>query len=165
LGYAYTAGGWVGNDFDLATIAARNVGYLLILSTPNWPNSWWDGFRVGLFSFAGGVPGPRLWPTGTPYYFRPTTGGGWQWVQIGVNWKLPGGTSGIVGAAEQYYNPPNCDPFGFDTGPSAGHGWRYYGGSWTPFNSWNANLMLRVTLVGDAGVAPSSFGRVKALYR
>jgi len=169
------AGAWVGNDFDTTTLKTSHVKVLKLktYTRDNWPNRVWDGFRIGIFNFAGGVPGSRLWPaSGGGYFFKPSGAGGHVWVECPVNWTCP--AVKFVAAQEQYYNWPNCDPWSVDTNYTfRHHSWNYYGGAWTPLTSVLVdikpyyNLMLRVWLeTGHTfpGVEPSSLGRVKALY-
>lgn len=161
--YWYTgAGSWVGNDFDISTIATYNtIRYIRMFTTGSY------GMRYGIFGF-GAIPGSLLWG---PYFYRPTTGSGWRWVDVPVNWTLPPATRKFVAAAEQYYNYPYCDGFALDNNPTfMWHSWQYYQGAWSPMEGYPSypyrNLMLRVVVAADnADVAPMSFGRVKALYR
>jgi hypothetical protein len=114
-----------------------------------------------------------LWPTGgSPYFFKPS--GGIQahiWVEFSVDWICP--SVKFVAAQEQFYNYPTCDPFSVDNNTTfIGHSWLYQGGSWAPYQASGVtapyrNLMIRVWVeTGQEfpGVAPSSIGRVKALY-
>jgi hypothetical protein len=171
----YTGGdSWVGNDFGTSTLKTTHVKILKFkrYSYSDWPNTGWDGFRIGFFNFRGGVPGDMLWPTGgTGYYFRPSGLSGHVWVECDINWTCP--TVAFVAAEEQFYNWPTCDPFALDNNTTfLKHSWQYYGGSWSPVEfpeEWGPyrNLMIRVWVeTGQEfpGVAPSSIGRVKALY-
>ena len=168
---------WAGNDFE-----ARFDGdtkYVRVISvrvyTSNrWPNERWDGFRVAIYNFAGEPepqPGQKLWPqTGTGSFFKPSGPNGEYWVDVPVDWT----TSNVsfVAAIEQVYDQPRCDPFAVDSNATfLRHSWSYYRGSWQRLETTSDpyfNMMLRV-VVEDAGefpaVAPTSFGRVKALYR
>ncbi|MEE9457784.1 MAG: hypothetical protein V3W11_11625 [bacterium] len=166
---------WVGNDFDASTL---KTSYAKILkykyyTRGAWPNQVWDGMRFAFYSFKGGVPGSMLWPTsGNPYFFKPS--GGIQahiWVEFNVDWTCP--SVKFVAAQEQFYNYPNCDPFSVDNNTTfVGHSWKYEGGSWAPYIAGGVsepyrNLMIRIWVeTGQEfpGVAPSSIGRVKALY-
>lgn len=162
LGYVLThfaAGFWIGNDFDCSTLAANNVKFIKIRSSGEWPNSRWDGFNIGLYDFTSGVPGTRIWG---PEYVT-GTGRGYPWCDFDVGWTLPKGITKFVAAMGQCYNYPNGDPYCLDTGPPQRRGWTYYQGIWQAFQSYS-NLMLRVVMQGDIGVAPTSVGRVKALY-
>ena len=158
---------WVGNDFDISAISSyRAIIRVRFYSRPDWPNSKWDGFRVGIYAYAGGQPGSVLWG---PEYFKPKkTGAGWA--NCAVGWTLPPANDAFVAAVEQFYNYPNLDPFGLDNNPTfRGHSWQYLSGSWSPFNQSNVapyrNVMLRVVMNNvPVGVAPTSIGRVKALY-
>jgi hypothetical protein len=170
------AGAWVGNDFDTRTTLKTThvkILKLRLYTRDNWPNRVWDGFRVGVFAFAGGVPGSRLWPaSGGGYYFKPSGGPGHVWAECPVNWVCP--APGFMAAQQQYYNWPNCDPWAVDDNATfRERSWNYYGGAWSPLS--NAlldikpyyNLMLRVRVETghtSPGVEPSSIGRVKALY-
>jgi len=169
------AGAWVGNDFSTATLKTSHVKILKfrMYSRGDWPNNVWDGFRVGLFDFAGNVPGSRLWPTaGGGYFFRPSGPSGHAWVECNVNWICP--AVKFVAAQEQYYDWPNCDPWSVDANDTfREHSWNYYAGVWSPLNRALIeigpfyNLKLRVTVeTGHTipAVEPASLGRVKALY-
>lgn len=175
LGLAwYTgAGSWVGNDFDITTVKTYPyIATIRMYSSTAWPNTAWDGMRYAIFSFSGGVPGSQIWPSGSPYFYKPTTGTGWCWVDVPIGWLLPSGTTKFVAASEQFYNYPNCDPHSLDNNPTfMGHSWQYYEGTWSPHEGYPSypyrNLMLRVVVDNDhnPGVEPASMGRVKALYR
>jgi hypothetical protein len=170
------AGSWVGNDFDASTLKTTHVKVLKFkfYTRNDWPNQVWDGFRVGFYNFGGGVPGSMLWPTGGGgYFFKPSGAGGHVWVECDINWTCP--TNKFVACEEQFYNWPNCDPWGVDNNPTfLRHSWVYYGGTWSPLTAANVqgiepyyNLMVRLWVeTGQTfpGVAPSSVGRVKALY-
>ena len=166
------AGSWVGNDFDATTLKTRYVKILKfrMYTDGKWPNSSWDGFRIGIFDLAGGVPGSRLWPTaGEGRFFKPGREGGEGWVECAVDWNCP--ALKFVAAQQQYYNWPNCDPFSVDTNRTfLKHSWEYYRGTWAPLSTVGnpyRNLMIRVRVEKPRtfpGVAPSSIGRVKALY-
>lgn len=162
-------GSWVGNDFDLSTISAyRAIEKIRFYSRDNWPNTQWDGFRVGIYNFSS-VPGSLLWPTaGGGYFFRPSGLSGHIWVDIGIGWTCP--STAFVVAVEQYYNYPNCDPYALDSNTAfLRHSWQYYQGAWSPLEvssvpQWR-NLMLRAVVDNSTlGIAPESLGRVKALY-
>jgi hypothetical protein len=161
----YTGGdSWVGNDFDISTIAGyRAVHAIKLYARSDWPNIGWDGFRLGIFNFAGGVPGSLLWG---PKFVLPAGSTGWK--EFSVGWTLPSGTDKFLAGMEQYYNYPTCDPYALDTNTSfQGHSWQYYGGSWAPHQGYQGyrNLMLRVSLSNSTlAISPVSIGRVKALY-
>jgi hypothetical protein len=170
LAYYTGADTWVGNDFDVSTV--KTYGGLKTLRLQlrnNWPNVGWEGGRIAVYSFGGGVPGSIIWPTsGTPKFVMPTGATGWK--DFDVTYVLPG-TKKFLGAWEQFYNHPACDPFLIDNNPTfMGHSWMYNQGSWQPFESSNIapyrNVMLRMVVDNEQnpGVAPSSIGRVKALY-
>lgn len=165
------AGHWVGNDFDLSTLKTRHnvVRQIKLFTSPYWPDNNYDGFRLALFSFAGGVPGSRLWPAAGPRFVKPTGGEGFKefWVDYFLN------TPEFVAAVEQYYDYPNCDPYFCDSNPTfLGHSWQKEGSAaWTELTGIEPypyrNLMLRVMVFLDyseIAVTPSSLGRVKALY-
>ncbi len=165
------AGSWVGNDFDLSTISAyRAVEKVRFYSRDNWPNAGWDGFRVGFYDFKGTIPGSMLWPTsGTGYFFKPSGLQSPAWVDIRIGWTCP--TTAFVAAVEQYYNYPNCDPFALDSNRSfLGHSWEYYQGRWSLYEGSSStapyrNIMVRAVVDNSTlAVAPTSLGRVKALY-
>ena len=158
---------WVGNDFDVSTVAAyAAVQAIKLQARYDWPNLGWDGFRLGIFAFAGGVPGSLLWG---PKFVKPTGSTGWK--EFTVGWTLPTGVYQFVAAQEQYYNwPPNGDAFGIDNNPRfLGHSWQYLRGAWSPFEQSNIapyrNLMIRVIVNNSTlAISPVSIGRVKALY-
>lgn len=164
---------WVGNDFDVATLKwARAVILKFRFYTRGaWPNNRWDGVRLGFYGFGGGVPGSMLWPTGGGGYFFMPKGQiqGHIWVECDINWTCP--STKFVAAEQQFYAYPYCDPFSLDNNTSfVGHSWLYSEGTWEPFPEYlnltpYRNVMIRV-LVDEAAsvVAPTSLGRVKALY-
>jgi len=169
------AGSWVGNDFNVSTFKTSYVKILKfkMYTRDTWPNQVWDGFRIGFYNFGGGVPGSMLWPTGgTGYFFKPSGAGGHVWVECDINWTCP--AVKFVACQDQFYNYPNCDPWSVDTNPTfLAHSWQYYGGTWSPLSASSTNitpyfnLMLRLWVEPGQefpGVAPSSIGRVKALY-
>ncbi len=159
----------LGNDFDVATISSYDrIKAIRVLTTPEWPNVAWDGCRFGIYLF-NGTPGKLLWPTsGNPYFFKFTGPAGWK--DVPVDWVLPQGVTRFLAGMEQYYDYPNADPCAIDDNPTfRGHSWRRFEGEWRPFELAGIapyrNLMIRV-VVSDAkpAVAPTSMGRVKALY-
>ncbi len=166
---------WVGNAFDVSTL---KTSYAKILkykyyTRGAWPNEGWDGMRFAFYSFKGGVPGSMLWPTGgSPYFFKPSAGiQAHIWVEFNIDWTCP--SVKFVAAQEQFYNYPICDPFSVDNNTTfVGHSWLYQEGSWKPYQIDGVtapyrNLMIRIWVeTGQEfhGVAPSSIGRVKALY-
>jgi hypothetical protein len=93
-------------------------------------------------------------------------------VEFDVNWTCP--SRKFVAAQEQFYNHPNSDPFSVDNNTIfREHSWKYIEGSWAKYESTSPgfgpyrNLMIRVWVepgIEFPGVAPSSIGRVKALY-
>lgn len=159
------SGYWVGNDFDLSAISEyRAITRIRVYSWGGWPNARWDGFRVGIYAYAGGQPGSILWG---PKYFKPTRAS-YGWCNCAVGWTLPAGNRGFVAAAEQYYDYPAVDPFAVDNNTTfMDHSWSRQGTSWVKFPGIVSyrNLMLRVVVNNvTVNVAPSSVGRVKALY-
>jgi hypothetical protein len=164
-GWYTGAGSWVGNDFDITMISGfRAIKSIKLYSSPSWPNSKWDGFNVGVYAFAGGRPMSLLWG---PTYFKPrrTSPG---WTSCPVNWTLPAANKAFVAAVEQFYSYPDMDPFALDNNRTfVGHSWEYYEGNWSLMTGWGGyrNLMLRVVVDNTTVVvAPTSLGRVKALY-
>jgi len=169
---------WAGNDFaprfDNDTKYVRIVS-VRVYTSNRWPNERWDGFRVAIYDFAGDpepLPGERLWPkSGAGYFFKPEGPKGEYWVEVPVDWTTTANVS-FVAAMEQVYDQPRCDPFAVDSNRTfLRHSWSYYAGLWQRLETMSDpyfNLMLRV-VVEDGGsfpaVAPTSFGRVKALYR
>jgi hypothetical protein len=155
-----TLPGWVGYDFDVSTLENYTYVSRFRMYMRAWPNRRWDGGRIGVFSFTGGLPGSLLWGPG---FVMPTQQG---WNDFEADCFL-GSRTKFVAYWDQFYSYPNCDTVCFDTGPARGHAWQYYGGSWAPFQGPNANLMLRVQVDDkhNPAVAPSSLGRVKALFR
>lgn len=156
----HTFSGWVGHDFDVSTL--KNYTYVsrFRMYMRAWPNRRWDGGRVGIFVFAGGVPGSLLWG---PTFVMPRQEG---WNDFDADCFL-GSRTKFLAFWDQFYNYPNGDTLCFDTGPARSHKWIYYGGSWAPYRGVEANLMLRVQVDDEHNpeVEPASVGRVKALYR
>ncbi len=164
------ADSWVGNEFDVSSMRTGNVRLLKFkfYTRDTWPNQQWDGFRIAVYNFQGGVPGSMMWPTsGDPKFFKPSGLSGHVWVETGINWTSP--SDKFMPCEEQFYNYPNCDPFSVDTNETfLGHSWKYYDG-WAPLSTSGdpyRNLMLRVWVeMGPfPSVEPTSIGRVKALY-
>jgi hypothetical protein len=159
------AGTWLVNDFDLSQIPEHTrVTRLLVYTSPAWPNTTWDGFRIGIYGFSGTTPTSLLWG---PKFVKPgLTGAGWA--NLSVAWTLPAAQLRFAAGLEQYYNYPQCEAHTIDNNPTfRQHSWLYYGGSWSPYTNsvGYRNLMIRVR-VSDvySGLLPSSIGRVKALY-
>jgi hypothetical protein len=153
------ADSWVGNDFDLTTIGSWYVIHKArFYQWPGWPNGSYEGYRAGIYSFTGGIPGSLLWgPTWMAH-----TGGAWnEWPNI--NYWLPGGATQFMMCGEQYYNYPSCDNASI-AGQAGGHSWYYFNG-WSKLTDlgYGDGLMLRCTVM-CTDVTPASLGRVKALY-
>jgi hypothetical protein len=156
---------WVGNDFDIGAISGyRAIMRVRFYSTPAWPNGKWDGFRVGIYAYAGGQPGSVLWG---PEYFKPKKASA-GWYNCAVGWSLPPANDAFVAAVEQVYNYPNLDPFALDNNRTfRNRSWQYYRGSWAKLSGYGGyrNVMVRVVVNNvPVGVTPASVGRVKALY-
>ena len=100
---------WVGNDFDVSTI--KTYGGLKTMRLQlrvDWPNVGWDGGRIAVFSFAGGVPGSIMWPTsGTPKFVMPTGATGWK--DFDVTWVLPGAKK-FMGPGNNSTTTPQLTP-------------------------------------------------------
>ncbi len=169
--FYYGAETWVGNEFDVATISA-NIPILRykFYTSGSWPNEGWDGVGVGFYNFAGGVPGSVIWPTsGKGHFFKPSGILGPIWAECDVNWRCP--VTKFLAAHNQIYNYPQGDPCSLDDNPTfRGHSWykwRYTEG-WELFRFAGThpygNIMVRVVADDAAAVAPTSLGRVKALY-
>ena len=160
------ADSWVGNDFDISTLGASWwIETIKVMSGASWPNGRWDGFRLGVFTFSGGLPGSRL--HGPRSVRGSGAGDRWCGFNFGMwEWAL-GGHKRFVVAVEQYYNHPNCDPYILDGNRRfQGHSWQCQGGKWEPLVgiAGYRNLMLRVIINDLMAVSPTSLGRVKALY-
>jgi hypothetical protein len=159
---------WVANDFDISQFRDyRHVVRVKVYSEAEWPNNRWDGFRLALYSFPGSVPGSVVWG---PVFRRPSRPPvGWSWCNYAVTWTLPAGMDRFAAAFQQYYSYPNCDPHAVDDNATfQGHTWSYAGGRWSPYttNTPYRNVMLRVVMSNDTtGITPTSFGRVRAMFR
>jgi hypothetical protein len=113
-----------------------------------------------------------LWPTsGHPYFFKPSNPDiqSHIWVEFNIDWTCP--SVKFLAAQEQFYNNPTCDPFSVDNDTNfKGHSWEYAQGQWSPLSTSAdpyKNLMVRLWIEPGQefpAVAPSSIGRVKALY-
>lgn len=164
------AGTRVGNDFDVATLKTYpHVRTIRVYSSPAWPNGTWDGFYIGVYALAGGVPASMMWPPGGRGRYVKGTTSSYGWQIFAVDWTLPSGVRKFVPAVEQYYDFPNCDPHVVDDNATfRKHSWAYYQGNWHPLTNKTGyyNLMLRVVVDDEhnPGVAPATVGRVKALY-
>jgi len=151
---------WVGHAFDVSTLENYSYVRRFRMYMRAWPNRRWDGGRIGIYSFAGGVPASLLWG---PHFVTPKQEG---WNVFEADYFL-GSRTKFLACWDQFYNYPNGDTLCFDTGPARTQKWIYYGGSWGPYHGVEANLMLRVQVDDEhnPGVAPASVGRVKALFR
>ncbi|UCH78315.1 MAG: hypothetical protein JSU81_11440 [Candidatus Coatesbacteria bacterium] len=163
--YYTGAGTWMGNDFDISTLSTyRAIESFKMYSSARWPNGRWDGFRIGIWSVSGGVPGSMLWGPKAVV----GSGSGDRWIQFRVGWTLPSANNAFCAAFEQYYNYPNCDPHLVDNNRTfLRHSWLYYGGRWQPYSNSTGyyNLMVRVIVDNSTlPVVPTSLGHVKALY-
>ncbi|UCH78545.1 MAG: hypothetical protein JSU81_00945 [Candidatus Coatesbacteria bacterium] len=161
------ADSWVGNDFDISTLGGSWwIETIRVMSTASWPNGRWDGFRLGVYAFAGSLPGSRFHG---PLYVR-GGGSGYRWCDFDFGmwvWSLLGHKRFVV-SLEQYYNYPACDPYVLDNNRTfQGHSWQYQGGRWEPLvgTAGYRNLMVRVVISDLMAVTPASLGRVKALYK
>jgi hypothetical protein len=163
---------WVGCDFDVSTIKTYGgLKTMRVRLRSDWPNTGWDGGRIAVYSFAGGVPGAMIWPTsGNPRFVMPTGANG-AWQDFDVSWVLPG-IKKFLPAWEQFYDHPACDPFATDNSTIfSGHSWLYSSGSWQPYQVTGVtapyrNVCVRMIVDNEQNpaIAPSSIGRVKALY-
>jgi hypothetical protein len=122
---------------------------------------------VAIFDFAARVPGEIVWPrSGTPEFVIPKDFTGSQWCEFRALWT-PGSSPRFVAGQEQFLDGPACNAFCFDDGGTAGdesHTWSGYDGVWSKYEEPN-NLMLRVVGGYGGAVAPTSLGRIKALYQ
>ena len=158
---------WVGNDFDMSTLTTGWwIQTIKVMSGASWPNGRWDGFRLGVFTFSGGLPASRLYG---PTFVR-GSGAGYRWCGFNFGmwqWSLLGHKR-FVAAVEQYYNYPDCDPYVLDGNRTfQRRSWQCQGGKWERLVgiAGYRNLMVRVVINDMIAVAPTSVGRVKALYR
>ena len=155
------AGAWAGVDFTIPFTWSRWVDAAKIYYYPNWPNGTFEGNRMGTWSFAGGVPGSLL---NGPTYVRGTAFG---WNTFSADYYL-GSNTAFVLAFEQCYNYPACDTVvNLASGGTYSHSWYYYSGAWAGIVGLGYGaypLMTRAIFISMA-VAPTSLGRVKAMYR
>jgi hypothetical protein len=123
----------------------------------------WEGFNLEIWNWdeAAATPDKRVWG---PKVFTYDHG---EWVSYkGINywWKS---TDPFVILVKQREGYPNCDTIFCDpkrTEPNPN--WSYFRTNWYPFEVVNGDLMLRA-YYGESfpGVAPTSLGRVKSLFR
>lgn len=155
---------WVAVDYDISMIQSyRRIDTIRVYSRATWPNSGWDGFRIGIAAMAGSIPGSVLWG---PSWVRGTLSGS-GWVDASVGYTLPAGANAFVAGMTQYYSYPNCDAYATDNNTVfMGHSWGRYNGSWSLYSSSTgySNIMIRVIVDTVTAVAPASLGRVKATY-
>jgi hypothetical protein len=112
-----------------------------------------------------------VWPgNGIPQFVipegGPEGGGYYNWYEFPVGWP-PSDMRRFAAGQEQFFDWPECDPFCFDDGGASGvetHTWFGYDGVWSKAEEPN-NLMLRVVAGYYGAVAPTSLGRIKALYQ
>ena len=153
-----------GNYFNISTISAyRYIKEIKVFTSAEWPNTAWEGFDFWIHTWNGSVPGSILWG---PRFRVPSGGTGWK--SCPVNWNFAEGFGyEFVAAAEQCYNYPNCDAFAVDDNPNfMSRSWQLDWLTWSLLEGRYGyrNMMLRVLVANDVGVAPMSLGRVKALY-
>jgi hypothetical protein len=163
------AGFWWANDFDVSTLSTRYIDRVKIMST-GYIYPGWDGFRIAIFEFDR-IPGSIIWPrSGVPKFVKGKGSAQWQWCEFDVGWTIPTGCEGFLVGQEQFFLPPLCDPYCFDDDrvrrlhtwlKDPTRPWKL----WKPSANAGYNLMLRVILKGETGLAAASFGRIKALYR
>ena len=160
---------WAGIDFDTSTLKTTKWRLKRVRANLGWTtNERWDGMRLAIFDMAGGKPGKIIWPkSGTPKFVMPygTPRYICSWCEFPVGCELP--LHKFVVALEQFYNHPNCDSFGVGHGRGFAerHTWfKYWNTDWeiTPIGVW----MFRAVVAGptNISVAPTSLGRVRALY-
>jgi len=165
------AGRWVGNEFDVSTLKTRHniIREIKFYTSPYWPNNKYDGFRLAIFDFSAGKPGAKLWPEAEGRFVKATGTEGFK--TFWVNYYIT--RTKFVAAVEQFYDYPECDPYFCDTNPTyLKYAWQKDGAaSWEYLAGHSAypyrNLILRVifrTGYSEINVAPTSLGRVKALY-
>ena len=95
------------------------------------------------------------------WLLRRKTGNDWN--DLGGGYSL-GSQCAFLAAWEQLYNSPSCDSVGVAQ-HDASHGWVYYNGWHTQGSTFGgACMMIRCVVDENPAVAPSSIGRVKALY-
>lgn len=160
---------WAGIDYDTSTLKTTKWRLARVRANLGWgENERWDGMRLAIYNMSGGKPAEIIWPkSGTPKFVK---GYGTPeplaaWCEFPVGFELP--SPKFVVALEQYRDWPLCDMYGvgYGLGYAEKHVW---------LNHWNAGWahteigvwMLRAIVAGptNVGVAPSSLGRVKALY-
>lgn len=112
------------------------------------------------------MPGKILWPeNGQPKLVIPEGDGNSRWYEFPVEWP-PGEKRKFLVGQEQFFDWPDCDLFCFDDDDMAiqNHTWLNYDGVWSRTVAPN-NLMLRLVAGFYGAVAPTSLGRIKALYQ
>ncbi len=142
------------------------VKSLRIYCSQDQPSGKFDGFRIAIFDFSASVPGEILWPeNGQPKLVIPEGDGNSGWYEFPVAWPPRDKREFLVGQ-EQFFDWPECDPFCFDDNDSANekHTWLNCDGVWSRTVAPN-NLMLRLVAGYYGAVAPTSLGRIKALYQ
>ena len=155
-----TMSGWIGHGFDVSTLEDYTYVNKFRMYMRAWPNRSWDGGRIGVCGFQGGVPGSLLWG---PEFVMPAQQG---WNDFDAACFL-GSQTKFIAFWDQVYAYPNGDTLCFDTGPERVGKWVYIRGAWSPYTGAEGNLMLRVRVDDkhNPAVAPASIGRVKALFR
>jgi len=139
---------WNVQEFDISTIASYNyIEYITVQLS-------YHGGRVGIYDFSGGSPGSLLW--------GPSSNGSSG--RFTVGWSL-GEVQRFGAAWNQYSNYPNC-PYWAVAGGTTAHAWYYYNGWSHGSGQFGGTFMIRAVVDDEhnAAVAPSSLGRVKALY-
>jgi len=156
---------YYGHDFDLTNYNPRFVKNIRVYSSGLVFNKQWDGFNIALFDFSNGYPGEMLW--GPKFVVGSGMEGpyGQHWCDFTVAYTLPTGKTKIIAAVQQYWNGENFDPLYIDNGPYLGHQWwRTSPTQWSEYYNDGHNLLIRIVVSTNVGVAPASLGRVKAVF-
>lgn len=155
---------YYGHDFDLTNYNPRHIKFIRIYSSGVAFNGQWDGFDVKLFDFTNGYPGELLW--GPTFVIGSGTegSGGFHWFDYAANFTLPAGKTKVVAVLTNHNPGPNVDPICQDNKTIAHHQWWLTGTQWAMYNQ-PGDLMIRLVVSDDVGVAPASLGRVKAAFK
>lgn len=154
---------YYGHDFDLTNYNPRSIKYIRVYSSGLAYNGQWDGFDVALFDFTNGYPGELLWgPTFVIGSGSPDPRGH-TWCDFPVGYTLPTGKTKVIATMTNHDNAPNVDPICVADSPPQHQWWRSGANQWARYES-TGNIMIRLIVSDNVGIAPASLGRVKALY-
>jgi len=128
----------------------------------------WDGFQLEIWDWYDSsfpeAPGKRVWGPEAFTYNLANPHGWVTYTEVNYEWKS---TQPFLLLAKQRDGYPNCDSIYCDASRTTPNpNWSYFIHKWYPFVVLNGDFLFRVYYgASHPGVAPTSLGRIRALYR